>query len=1083
MQITHLSLAGRGAWPDLEIKAINPQLNVFYGPPRTGKSTIAQLVGHLLYGKQGSTWRQQFAQTIPQTAGSLEVNSSAGNYVLRRHSAAEDSHSAVWRAGHDQSDQLTIAANDGSRVNDQTVRSLLFGLKPAVAMQLFAVDFAEQPHIESLLSESFAREFTYRNPVNTSKKTLPISNRTCCNSPNTSPVEAIDHLRVEELIGQRDEIAKNLEHHVGVCRRESDVLEIELRDLKLSLENKNEQAHQIRAKLRGVEVELSELDTRLRYLTLRSRSPNKRNTHKSDLVPHQLAQLDKEITTCRRTLAGIQSQVNATRTKLAQSNPDGTADRVTCLDDSRTVLGSVEQLLDELDSEVAQLASANEPSRCVGHDAHARLTPVTRILREQIYTLCGQLTEQERIFRCGQLNTELRQLERLQGNMGERLDLLLANRETFVRQDQQAGTPVFATPQTPVPDHCCCDHHGPFVSSSDVQAMGSTTSEGDMHARRDAIEHNRTLLLDELNALTHDIEQAEGRWKELQKQRMHLMGGTVFKKQQDELERLEKMIAGILQPSLPQASHSKSASWRASDVLAQLTNGNLVQIRLEWHHRRALVIDKGGRALSTDKLSKAQHDQLYLALTLALVNSYAQQGIQLPLVLDEPFLRQDEGASLIMAGVLEEFAQAGHQVLAFTEDHRVQNRFTGLGAEIFDLVELRRHQRSPSVATTFADAIATANNSPLPTSTKTRVVREPLDGSSTPNLRLAKISDSNPGNELFTLSKFSSWDEFPILGRETEALFEIVGIRSVGDLLAAAPEKVAQQICQPDITQNTVRLWQVHIGLMCNIPNVTIHDAQLLAAVGVKTPSDLCNANLGHLLQSIETFLSSSRGQRFALTRERIRCPKVDRLQLNNWQDGALRHRNRWLNYLERENKDSSIDSQDVQQHPAPRDRQPDSKKQQSKKHSPEQKLFFTLNCSNDVEAAPSIGPKTADRLAQVGIRSVADLLSANPESVAEELDTNHINAKMVASWQQQARLVCQIPQLPGYGAQLLVASGFTDPEQLANTSVDVLVGKVLSICKTKKGQRIMRSGDAPERDKIAKWIECAAHRRPLEAA
>ena len=143
----------------------------------------------------------------------------------------------------------------------------------------------------------------------------------------------------------------------------------------------------------------------------------------------------------------------------------------------------------------------------------------------------------------------------------------------------------------------------------------------------------------------------------------------------------------------------------------------------------------------------------------------------------------------------------------------------------------------------------------------------------------------------------------------------------------------------------------------------------------------------------------------------------------------------------------------------------------------------FHLEREKPVEEAPSIGPKTAERLATVGIRSVADLLNADPESTAEELGVRHINAETIAKWQHQARLVCRIPDIRGYAAQLLVECGFTEPEQIAVANVDEVVDRILQFCATKAGQRTLRNGKPPEADTIEEWVQSAAHTRPLEAA
>jgi hypothetical protein len=113
----------------------------------------------------------------------------------------------------------------------------------------------------------------------------------------------------------------------------------------------------------------------------------------------------------------------------------------------------------------------------------------------------------------------------------------------------------------------------------------------------------------------------------------------------------------------------------------------------------------------------------------------------------------------------------------------------------------------------------------------------------------------------------------------------------------------------------------------------------------------------------------------------------------------------------------------------------------------------------------------------------VADLLNANPDSTAEELGLHRVTPAAIARWQSQARLACRVPELRGSGAQILVACGFTEPEQIAHASVAELVGKVRAVCNTTEGKRMLRGGEVPNSARVATWIRHAAHTRPLEAA
>jgi len=141
------------------------------------------------------------------------------------------------------------------------------------------------------------------------------------------------------------------------------------------------------------------------------------------------------------------------------------------------------------------------------------------------------------------------------------------------------------------------------------------------------------------------------------------------------------------------------------------------------------------------------------------------------------------------------------------------------------------------------------------------------------------------------------------------------------------------------------------------------------------------------------------------------------------------------------------------------------------------------LEKSSPVEDGPSIGPKTAERLAKVGIYSVRDLLDANCEQIAKTLNHRRIKADTLRTWQSQARMVCQIPQLRGHDAQILVACDVDDPSKLASMRASDLFAIVLPFTETSEGERIIRNGKKPDLAEINDWIEWAAHARDLRAA
>ena len=134
----------------------------------------------------------------------------------------------------------------------------------------------------------------------------------------------------------------------------------------------------------------------------------------------------------------------------------------------------------------------------------------------------------------------------------------------------------------------------------------------------------------------------------------------------------------------------------------------------------------------------------------------------------------------------------------------------------------------------------------------------------------------------------------------------------------------------------------------------------------------------------------------------------------------------------------------------------------------------YHLSPDQDVVDGPSIGPKTAERLYPHGIKTVRDLLKAEPAALAVLMDTRGVGAETIAAWQDQARLVCTVPGLRGTHAQLLVGAGYLSGEAIAAAEADKLCADVLTYAASAAGQRLLRYGDPPDIEKIKGWLEAA---------
>lgn len=134
----------------------------------------------------------------------------------------------------------------------------------------------------------------------------------------------------------------------------------------------------------------------------------------------------------------------------------------------------------------------------------------------------------------------------------------------------------------------------------------------------------------------------------------------------------------------------------------------------------------------------------------------------------------------------------------------------------------------------------------------------------------------------------------------------------------------------------------------------------------------------------------------------------------------------------------------------------------------------FYLRPMDPVVQAPSIGPKTAERLQSIGVKTVADLLRASPEKTAPRLQTRDVTPDRFRAWQAQAQLMCDVPGLRGHDAQMIVAAGVLTRKALAETEPQDLHLMADDYARSAEGQRELRQTAPPDLSEVAQWIASA---------
>lgn len=136
----------------------------------------------------------------------------------------------------------------------------------------------------------------------------------------------------------------------------------------------------------------------------------------------------------------------------------------------------------------------------------------------------------------------------------------------------------------------------------------------------------------------------------------------------------------------------------ASGYLERLTEGRYLRVWTPLDDDVLLVDDREGNSRPIELLSQGGREQLFLCLRLALANSFARRGAQLPLVFDDVLVNFDNQRAKAAVAVLNDFAAAGHQVLVFTCHEHILKLFKSARVQINRLPDNAALDAAPAPA-------------------------------------------------------------------------------------------------------------------------------------------------------------------------------------------------------------------------------------------------------------------------------------------------------------------------------------------------------------------------------------------------
>ncbi len=130
----------------------------------------------------------------------------------------------------------------------------------------------------------------------------------------------------------------------------------------------------------------------------------------------------------------------------------------------------------------------------------------------------------------------------------------------------------------------------------------------------------------------------------------------------------------------------------------------------------------------------------------------------------------------------------------------------------------------------------------------------------------ATIKPAGPPPSPFFLSVDSPIDQAPSIDAVAAARLRGLSVTHVNHLMQQDSNRLADALGLADVEASTIRRWQAECRLVCRVPQLRGFDARVLVGCRITTPSQLASIHPVDLLERVEDFLATQRGQQLLLS-------------------------------------------------------------------------------------------------------------------------------------------------------------------------------------------------------------------------